>query len=195
MNVSRHLLATVVAASALAASASSFAADAPAADGGWGCGVVSFSSLAQPACYGSIAPPPNDDLTQVNAIIDTMHWGSASTFQYKDSIKGVGTDTSFIDAVGLSNANGYVTFSQAFTSPLVLTLKLGQSWSAYYFKNGVAAGDLAYTVDMKDTSGLGLSHASLFTNVPAVPEPQTYALMLAGMAAIGFMARRRKSAV
>ena len=193
MNVSRHLLATVVAAWALATSASAFAA-APAADGDWLCPDVSFSSAATD-CYGSIAPPPNDDLSQVNAIILAEGWGSTVSYQYKDSIKGVGTDTSFIDAVGLSNAGGYVTFSQAFTGPLVLTLKLGQSWSAYYFENGVAAGDLAYTVGLKDTSGLGLSHASLFTNVPAVPEPQTYALMLAGMAAIGFMARRRKSAV
>jgi hypothetical protein len=28
--------------------------------------------------------------------------------------------------------------------------------------------------------------------VPAIPEPETYALMLAGLAAVGFMSRRRK---
>jgi hypothetical protein len=40
----------------------------------------------------------------------------------------------------------------------------------------------------------GTSVASTgFINVTSVPEPETYALLLAGLGAVGFMARRRKS--
>lgn len=41
----------------------------------------------------------------------------------------------------------------------------------------------------------GYSNSSLWVrDVTAVPEPETYALMLAGMAAVGYVARRRKTA-
>lgn len=42
-------------------------------------------------------------------------------------------------------------------------------------------------------NGQGLSNAAVYvTGVPAIPEPETFALMLAGLAAVGFVARRRR---
>jgi len=41
--------------------------------------------------------------------------------------------------------------------------------------------------------GLAIDNLSLSVIAPAVPEPSTYALLLAGLGTVGFMARRRRS--
>jgi hypothetical protein len=51
------------------------------------------------------------------------------------------------------------------------------------FEDILGGGDLDYN-----------DHMFSFTNIaPAIPEPETYALMLAGLGVMGFIARRRKS--
>jgi hypothetical protein len=61
--------------------------------------------------------------------------------------------------------------------------------------NLLTAGHYYYKVT---GDGAGLSGgfysltSTLTSTVPAVPEPETYAMMLAGLAAIGYVARRRK---
>ena len=41
-------------------------------------------------------------------------------------------------------------------------------------------------------AAMGLSNAAIYTTAPAVPEPETYALMFAGLGVVGLVVRRRK---
>ena len=64
------------------------------------------------------------------------------------------------------------------------------------FLSTSAGGTAAYfAADIYGPSGSGQNATGtvgITGLVPGIPEPQTYALMLAGLAAVGFMARRRR---
>lgn len=47
--------------------------------------------------------------------------------------------------------------------------------------------------DAGSDHGLAIDNLSLSVIAPAIPEPSTYALLLAGLGTVGFMARRRRS--
>ncbi len=67
------------------------------------------------------------------------------------------------------------------------------NWSTYSFNvtgNGGPTSLLFRAVGPSDSLGGSLDNVSLVT---AVPEPETYAMMLAGLAGLGFMARRKKA--
>lgn len=83
------------------------------------------------------------------------------------------------------------------------TLLQGISYVAFHFGNGQGGPGNA-TAFYRLDAGAGLdaitlaynasSNAVLYsTQVAPVPEPQTYAMLLAGLGVIGFVARRRRS--
>jgi hypothetical protein len=51
---------------------------------------------------------------------------------------------------------------------------------------------LQFMTNVNDTSKTGNLLSQAIPGVPAIPEPETYAMMLAGLSLLGFVARRRK---
>jgi hypothetical protein len=99
-------------------------------------------------------------------------------------------------AFGVDFNAGTLTFDQAWTGTFILGLKAGNFSSLYKFSSTTPVTSIAFdTLGVAVNGngiGLGLSHANLYGGVAAVPEPETYAMLLVGLAALGFKARQRR---
>jgi hypothetical protein len=95
---------------------------------------------------------------------------------------------STVDASYISGLLGPIT-DLHFTSSQVLPPGTSLT-SAFHAGSPTGSPDLYPTTPVGDGLLLKVDGSNTFTT--AIPEPETYALMLAGLGAIGFMARRRR---
>lgn len=93
------------------------------------------------------------------------------------------------------------TSAATLNSPYVVTVKAADFFAAYLFTGLTNVTNGTYIVDGVTTGNqpgqhAGLSHMSIysFSGVSPTPEPETYAMMIAGLGLVRAATRRRKAA-
>jgi len=148
-------------------------------------------------CLGAFSGNMDNQLTFIwNEMSGKEGWSSvAQTQTYVSSNSFAATMNPFSQNEGARD-DGTINFDAPQTGLFALGLKQGNGFSLYLFDGGEAGiSSLAYdTKGVKATTGqgYGLSHAGYFGAVTPVPEPSAYAMMLAGLAVVGFALKRGK---
>jgi hypothetical protein len=152
-------------------------------------------------------------LFAVGAHATTTDWGVHDALEIGVSLTPVGA---FDDTYLFSVLTDQVTFSTAVANNLTSVLGI-EGGKVSLYKTGGPTNTLQGTFDFNGLTG-NISHAfgtlsagnyvydvtgtgtgsmggfySVTSTVSAVPEPQSYALFLGGLAAVGFLIRRRQS--
>ena len=150
------------------------------------------------ACLGSFVGNMDNQLTGNFGVFAAINEGfGLSTNTYFSSQSFGAASNPFAQDEG-NRDDGVINFDQRLTGSFVLGLKQGNGFALYLFNASNIAGGIASiaydTNGVKRNGGIGLSHAGFFgvPQISMVPEPQTYAMLLAGLGMLGALARSKK---
>jgi PEP-CTERM motif len=149
-------------------------------------------------CLGAFSGNMDNQLSTIWTAMSTAVGGWSSV------ARSYVSDESFAAAMNPFSQNegaredGMINFDAPQTGLFALGLKQGNGFSLYLFDGRRVTGgisSLAYDTNGVKTAArrsYGLSHAGYFGAVTPVSEPSAYAMMLAGLAVVGFALKRRK---
>lgn len=218
--INRMLLGALLVSGGLV-SAQSFAAPAATptpgycsaglASEGISAGNMTFNSIGANDCYGVAGGNINSgDAAEING----MNWGSGWTY-LADSDQGTGAYQGLTFSVTATqgssgswtltgtDSNGTAPLNFPTSLDFAVGLKGGNEYALWGFDNATVTGTDGGTFSIVFTNNGGnipdLSHLIVFGreasggSIAAIPEPETYAMLLAGLGLVGFAARRKLS--
>jgi hypothetical protein len=123
--------------------------------------------------------------------------GEALTDEYIFNRWAISADGTTFNSPVDANGGGLgfeFDLGDTYSGSLVVAIKQGDTFSLYYYADLAPTDSLTYLgYGGSGNLGAGISHFTVYGAVtPPIPEPSTYALMLAGLSAVGFMSRRRR---
>lgn len=152
--------------------------------------------------FGSVAAGESVIITEADANAFRTNWSLNSTVKI---IGGISNNLGRSDEINLYNNTGALTDRLTFNDQGTGSVKsprtqgvsgeagslsiLGANNASLWVLSSVGDKEGSYTSIGGDIGSPGLTS---FATVAAVPEPSTYAMLLAGLGFIGFTARRRK---
>lgn len=175
---------------------------------------VTARLLGATACAAALVTTPafaqvcsTSDVTGATACFGFNDWTNQPTFEAEiaSTLTSWGVDSSLFlgkiesgdSSVGSfsGEGSGTISFNETLTGTAVIGLKTGGKGGGYYALYLVDAGaginSVNFSYPFSPPTVGGLSHVSVWAN--PVPEPETYAMMMAGLGVLGFIARRRQS--
>ncbi len=151
---------------------------------------LTFAAVAGAAQANNVVDTPV--FSGTTATFEALHTAGSFTDTFTFLVSGSTTASVSIVTIGSGVANINFTGSTLNGTPLTLTTDAGGFVELLYTPAAFAVtGPL--TLIVTGTSGANASYTGSL-NVGAVPEAGTVALMLAGLGAVGWVARRRQAA-
>ncbi|MRW84714.1 PEP-CTERM sorting domain-containing protein [Pseudoduganella sp. FT26W] len=136
-------------------------------------------------------------ITPTSSQGQTFDAWSAGTYTYTLSFDLTGYNASTASFVGRLAADNAVTVK--LNNNVISTATGFTDWASFSANSGFVSGvnTLDFVVTNWQQNGgnpTGLRVEFSSSNIAAVPEPETYAMLLGGLGLLGFIARRRKAA-